>query len=176
MAERQRRLLHERSLNHAVRTVTTRRFSNGNADIFALKFQLAPHAHLLGSTAITANHLRPLDSRLILQANPTRRVRRAPHQTSASLSVFKKTDSVYRGTSFCPIRCCRGSPPKLNNKTTIPAHLQAPCVPSEKIREIPVFCGMRQAGTQNRCYFFSSLIKISPLVWLQRTCPAPRMS
>jgi hypothetical protein len=40
----------------------------------------------------------------------------------SSSSNFKKTDSLCYGTSFCPVQCYQGSPPKSTNHLLILKH------------------------------------------------------
>ena len=94
--------------------------------------------------------------------NPRSNIAGQPGQARASCSspdkcefvCLQKNDSVFHGTSFCPIRCCRGSPPKLNHTVAIPVNLQAPCVPPEKNRKTLVICGSRSNGKSKPLLLF----------------------
>ena len=162
MAERQRRCLHRRSLNHPARPVTMRRKPGGKTEskLQRLKKEMY-HGGCAGSRQLnvllssmprmTSTHgTRPdrvrchrpptsfvaSETTVDVQANPARRVLRVPPQTNASLSVSKKTWQFQSNRLLCSGSTAAEVPhPKLN-QITPPARFQAPGVPSGKFRNV----------------------------------------
>ncbi len=110
----------------------------------------------------------PLSLRFTVQfcSQPGGRVRRVPPPNKCEFVCLQKIYSLAGPPPFICSNVVEVPHPNATNTISIPAGTQAPGVPSGNFvgnpENPPQIAGPGRTGNQNRCCFFSSLIKISP--------------